>query len=513
MSNQSSQDNNKRIAKNTLLLYFRLFLTMGVSLFTSRVVQNVLGVENYGIYNVVGGVVVMFSLFTGSLSAAISRFLTYELGRGDKEKLSLVFSTSVNIQVVLAIIVTIIAEIVGVWFLNNQLNIPEGRMEAANWVLQFSILTFAVNLISVPYNSAIIAHEKMSAFAYISIVEVVLKLLVAYLLYISPIDKLVTYGMLLAAVAILIRCIYSIYCNRHFEECHYRMVYDKSILKQMTGFAGWNLLGSGAYLFNTQGVNIATNMYFGVTANAARGVASQVEGIIRQFVTNFTTALNPQITKSYAAGDMQYMYSLVCRGAKFSYFLMFIFAVPFMFETEMIMQLWLKNYPPEAPLFLRLSMVGTLFDILGNSTANATWATGNVRRYYIIVGSVGALVFPLSWLCFALGMEAYTSYIVFMIIYFILIFVKLYIVKGLINFPVSKFYREVFYSITPVTILSFILPAIPYLYIDNGIIRCLVVCVVSVLSTCLMIYSFGLTKGERSMVNDKTRLIINKLKH
>lgn len=511
MSTQSS-DNNKRIAKNTLVLYFRLFLTMGVSLFTSRVVLNVLGVEDYGTYNVMGGVIAMFSLFTGSLSAAISRFLTYELGRGNKQKLSLVFSTSVNIQMFMAIAVTVLAEIGGVWFLNTHMNIPEGRMEAANWVLQFSILAFAINLISIPYNAAIIAHEKMTAFAYIGILEVVLKLAVVYLLYISPIDKLITYALLLAVVSIVIRLVYNIYCNRHFEECHYRMVYDKSMLKQMTGFAGWNLLGTGAYLFNTQGVNIATNIFFGVTANAARGVASQVEGVIRQFVNNFTTALNPQITKSYAAGDMQYMFSLVCRGSKFSYFLMFIFAVPFMFETETIMQLWLKNYPPEAPLFLRLSMIGTLFDILGNSTANATWATGNVKRYYIIVGGIGCLVFPISWLCFALGCAAYSSYVVFAVVYVVLVLVKLYIVQWLMDFPVTKYYREVFGKIVPVSILSFVLPAIPYIYIEHQLWRCLAVCAVSMVSTCGIIYVLGLTKGERNMVNGKIEQIMNKVK-
>lgn len=511
MSSQLS-DNNKRIAKNTLLLYFRLFLTMGVSLYTSRVVLNVLGVEDYGTYNVVGGVVAMFSIFTGSLSAAISRFLTYELGRGDKDKLSLVFSTSLNIQVFMAIAVTILAEIGGVWFLNTHMNIPSGRMVAANWVLQFSILTFAINLISIPYNAAIIAHEKMSAFAYIGILEVLLKLLIAYLLYISPVDKLITYSMLLAVVAISIRFVYSIYCSRHFEECHYRMVYDKNMIKQMTGFAGWNLLGSGAYLFNTQGVNIATNIFFGVTANAARGVAGQVEGVVKQFVTNFTTALNPQITKSYAAGDMQYMYSLVCRGSKFSFFLMFIFAVPFMFETEIIMQVWLKNYPPEAPMFLRLSMIGTLFDILGNSTANATWATGKVKKYYIIVGAVGCLVFPISWLCFSMGAAAYASYLVFIVIYLILVFVKLYIVKGLIDFPVVKFYKEVFLKIIPVSILSFILPSIPHLYMGEGIVRSLIVILTSLLSTILIIYSIGLTNGERNMVNAKLGAILLKFK-
>ena len=511
MSTQSS-DNNKRIAKNTLLLYLRLILTMGVGLFTSRVVLNTLGVEDYGVYNVVGGVVAMFSLFTGSLSAAISRFITYELGKGNLRKLNVVFSTSVTIQVVLAICVCLLAEIGGVWFLNTHMNIPPERMNAANWVLQFSILTFAINLISVPYNAAIIAHEKMSAFAYISILEVILKLVVAYALYVSPIDKLKTYAILLAMVALIIRFVYSIYCSRNFEECHYKFVFDKSLLKQMTGFAGWNLLGSGAYLFNTQGVNIVTNLYFGVAVNAARGVASQAEGIIRQFVTNFTTAINPQITKSYAAGDMHYMYSLVCRGAKFSYFLMFFFAVPFMFETETIMRLWLKNYPPEAPLFLRLSMIGTLFDILGNATANAAWATGNVKKYYIIVGGVGCLVFPMSWITFAMGMDAYASYIAFAIIYLVLVFLKLYIIKGLIGFPVFEFYKSVFGRIVPVSILSFILPAIVYFNMDNSLLRTFVVIAASGISTAAITYFIGMSKGERSKIIQIAKQKLNRNK-
>ena len=511
MSNQTS-DNNKRIAKNTLLLYLRLILTMGVGLFTSRVVLNTLGVEDYGVYNVVGGVVAMFALFTGSLSAAISRFLTYELGKGNVYKLNVVFSTSVTIQLVLAIVVSLLAEIGGVWFLNTHMNIPADRMNAANWVLQFSILTFAINLVSVPYNAAIIAHEKMSAFAYISILEVIFKLVVAYTLYVSPIDKLKTYAFLLALVALIIRFVYSIYCSRNFEECHYKFVFDKSLLKQMTGFAGWNLLGSGAYLFNTQGVNIVTNLYFGVAVNAARGVASQAEGIIRQFVTNFTTAINPQITKSYAAGDMNYMYSLVCRGAKFSYFLMFFFAVPFMFETETIMRLWLKNYPPEAPLFLRLSMIGTLFDILGNATANAAWATGNVKRYYIVIGGVGCLVFPLSWIAFAMGIDAYASYIAFAVIYLVLVFLKLYIIKGLIGFPVIEFYKNVFGRIVPVSILSFVLPAIVYFNMDNCLLRTFVVIAISGISTAAITYFIGMSKGERSKIIQIAKQKLNRNK-
>ena len=479
------------------MLYLRLFITMAVGLVTSLVVLNTLGISDYGINNVVAGFVSMFSLLTGSLSAAIGRFINVALGKGNTERLKTVFSTSVTIMLVMSVLILVIAEPVSIWFLNNKMNIPDGRMYAANWVLQFSLLSFVVNLISVPYNATIIAHEKMNVYAYMSIFDVTMKLIIVYMLYISPFDKLITYSFLFLCVGILDRIIYGIYCGKHFEEAHYHFVFDKSLLKNMGEFAGWNLFGSGSYLFNTQGVNIVTNIFFGVTANAARGVANQVEGIVKQFVTNFTTAINPQIMKSYAKGEMDYLFSLICRGAKFSYLLMLLFVVPFMFETETIMRLWLKNYPPEAPLFLRLSMIGTMFDMLGNSTANAAWATGDIRKYYIYVATIGCLVFPISWGLFALGCPAYASYIVFMIIYFILIFVKVWIIKGLIGFSPKMFAKDVLARIFPTTVLSFILPGIFYFTMQPTLIRTGVVIVVSGVSTIVCIFYIGMTKHER----------------
>lgn len=345
MDDNTQSINNKRIAKNTLLLYFRMILTMLVSLFTSRVVLDSLGEANYGIYNVVGGVVAMFSVLSGSLSGAISRFLTYELGKKNMNRLKLIFSTSVNIQFLMSVIVIVLCEILGVWFTNEKMNIPADRMEAANYVLQCSIITFAINVISVPYNATIIAHEKMSAFAYIGILEVTLKLLVAYLIYISPSDKLMTYATLLLLISIILRMIYGIYCSRHFEEAKYHFVLDKKIFREMSSFAGWNLFGNTAYMLNTQGVNMLINIFFGVTSNAARAIAVQVDTAVQQFVNNFMTALNPQITKSYAAGDLDYMYKLVCRGTKFSFFIMYIFIVPIVLEADTILGIWLKQVP------------------------------------------------------------------------------------------------------------------------------------------------------------------------
>ena len=507
--NKDNTSKNKKIAKNTLLLYFRLFITMIIGLFTSRVVLNTLGVSDYGVYNVVAGFVTMFSLLTGSLSAAISRFLTYNLGKGDLKKLQVVFSSSITIMIAMSVIVILLAELFGLWFLNSQLNIPGGRIEAANWVFHFAVISFAINLISVPYNASIISHERMDAYAYISILEVTLKLVIVYMLYVSPFDKLVTYSFLLLVVSIVIRCVYGVYCSKVFAECHYSFVFDKSLLKEMGSFAGWNLMGSGAYLFNTQGVNIVTNIFFSVTTNAARGIANQVEGIAKQFVTNFTTAINPQITKSYATGDINYMHSLICRGAKFSYLLMLFFVVPFMFETETIMRLWLKTYPPEAPLFLRLSMIGTMFDMLGNSTANAAWATGNIKKYYIIIGTVGSLVFPISWICFLFGAPAYSSYIVFAVIYIAVMVLKVYIIKDLVSFPPRLFYSDVLKPIILTTIMAFIIPEVLYSLITESLFRTILVVLFSLISVGISCYLFGLSGFERNRINNVITARIN----
>lgn len=505
---QDKSSNNKRIAKNTILLYFRTFLTMFVGLFTSRVILNTLGIDDYGVYNVIGGVVAMFTLFTGSLSTAISRFLAIGLGMGNQNNLKNIFSTSVTIQIVLAVFVAILCEIGGVWFLNSQLNIPVERMEAANWVLHFSILTFCVNLLSVPYNAAIIAHERMDAFAYISIVEVLIKLLVAYSLYVSPLDKLITYGGLLAGVSILMRCIYGIYCRRSFEECHYKFVLDKCLLKEMTGFAGWNFFGAASVVFYTQGVSIVMNLFFGVVYNAARGVATQVEGIIKGFVNNFTTAINPQIMKSYAASEIEYTFKLVNTGSKFTCYLMLIFMLPFMFEAEKILELWLGVYPPEAPLFLRLTLIGTIVDLSGNALANAVWATGNIKKYYVIIGTSSILVLPITYLLYLMGLPAYYCYVVYIIVYLIVQVQRLFIARSQMGFPIRKYVTEVAKPVVIVTLLSLIVPISLCLMMDDSYSRMFIVALVSVTCTVITIYLVGLSVSEKNMVTLKLMRII-----
>lgn len=512
MSSQTT-DNNKRIAKNTLLLYVRMLFTMAVSLFTSRVILNTLGVEDYGINNVVGGIVTMFSVLSGSLSASISRFITFELGKGNLQRLKTVFSTGVNIQLGMSLLVVILAEAVGIWFLNTKMNIPVERLNAANWVFQCAILTFVLNLLSVPYNAAIIAHEKMSAFAYISVVEVTLKLIIVYMLTISPFDRLKTYAVLLLFVGAVIRFIYGYYCKRHFEECTYHFVFDKPVLKEMTGFAGWNFLGNGAYMLNTQGVNILMNLYFGVAVNAARGIATQVDAALKQFVNNFTTAVNPQITKSYAQGDLAYMHKLVCRSAKFSAFLMMFFAVPIILETNTILTIWLKTVPDYAVIFLQWIIISSFMDtVLANSLVTSMFATGKIKRYQIIVTTVGCLVFPLSWIAFKLGFEPQVGYILYFIIYTILLFVRLNLLKDMVKLSVMMYIREVLYKLAPVIVVGFAIPGILILTMDAGWLRLILVCLLSVLVTAASEYFIGLSNKEKDFVAEKIKLVIGKIK-
>ena len=510
MSEQSSS-NNKRIAKNTLLLYVRMLFLMVVSLFTSRVILNTLGVEDFGIYNVVGGIVAMFTIISGSLTSAISRFLTFELGKGDKEKLKTIFSTSVNIQLGLSAIIILIGEIVGIWFLNNQMNIPAERMMAANYILQCSLGIFVLNLLSVPYNASIIAHEKMGAYAYISILDIVLKLAVAYAIMLSPFDRLISYGVLLLAESIFIRLIYGLYSKRNFEECTYHLIYDKAVLRKMVSFAGWNFLGVTAGTLNTQGVNILMNVYFGVAVNAARGIAVQASAAISQFVQSFTTAVNPQITKSYAAGDMTYMHTLVCQSSKFSAYLFLLMAIPLSVETPEIFEIWLKNPPEYAVLFFRLSLLGTLMDsVLSNSLMTAIFATGDIKKYQVYVTICGGMVFPLTWLAYLMGASPDSTYIIYFIVYCVVLYVRLHVIQQKVHLQIKEYARRVLVKFIPVAVLSYLLPiSIAYL-MPASFGRILITTIVSVVITCAIIYSIGLTIGERNMVMSKVKKITNK---
>ena len=495
------KSSNRRIAKNTLLLYLRMIVMVLIGLYTSRVILQVLGVSDYGVYNAVGGVVAMLNVLTSSLNAAISRYLTFELGKGDVEKLKRVFSVSLNVQILIAIVVVILGVLVGGWFLNHKMNIPVGRMDAANWVLYCSLLSFATGLISVPYGASIVSHERMSVYAYMTILDVTLKLLIVYALYISPYDKLKSYAVLLLMVAILIRFIYARYCKKKFQECTYHFVIDIPLLKEIAGFAGWSFLGNSTWIFNNQGVNILINIYFGVTYNAARGIANQVEGLAMHFVSNFMTALNPQITKSFAAGELPQMHQLVCRGAKFSFFMVLFFAIPLCLETKQILYLWLAQIPDHAVLFVRMTFLSTFCTVLGYTLVTAQLATGKIKKYQIIMTLVCVWVFPLTWIAFKCGLDAVWAYIVFFIIYFILIFVRIYLVKDLIQMPWKYYLKDVLLVCAIVFVLAAIFPFLCYILVPESILRLILVVLVSVISSCLAVYWVGLSSVARDWVN------------
>lgn len=491
---------NRRIAKNTLVLYVRMIFMTLLGLFTSRIVLQTLGVSDYGVLSAVGGVISMMGILTKSLSKSISRHLTFELGKGDKEKLKDVFSTSVNVQLAIAIVILLVGSTLGMWFLNNKMNIPDGRMDAANWVMWSTIIGFMISLINVPYSAAIVSHERMSVYAYMTIFEALLSLLVVSVLYFSPVDKLKLYAVLTICSAFIVRFIYMVYCRRKFEECRYRFVFNIPMLKELTGFAGWNFFGEGAWIFNTQGIDLLINIYFGVTLNAARGIAGQVNALSTKFVTNFMTALGPQITKTYAAGNLPQMHQLVCRGAKFSFFLTILFAIPFGFEAEKLLTLWLGIVPEYTVIFVRLTFISAITTVLGNTLVTAQYATGKIRKYQIVMTICGFWVFPLTWIAFKLGGGPTWSYIIFILVYFGLIFVRIYLVKDMINLSWSLYVKEVLGRSLIVFIGAFIPPLVIYLLMPPTIFRFILLCCASLLATCFSIYRFGLQPQEKTAI-------------
>lgn len=505
MSNNRSaiSENSRRIAKNTLLLYFRMLLMMVIGLYTSRVVLDALGETDYGVYNAVGSMVMVFTFITTSVSSAISRFLAVELGRGDGSKLRKVFSAGLAVQLIFAAALVILAETLGLWFLNERMNIPLERMHAARVVFHCSLGVLVVNLLSVPFNATIIAHEKMSAFAFISILEAVLKLSVALLLYFTILDKLELYAFLSLAVALIVRLVYGLYCRRHFPESRGRLELDRSLVKEMASFSGWSFFGSSAYVFNTQGVSSLGNIVFGVAFNAARGVALWVENIVKQFVTNFLTAINPQITKSWASGDRHYCFELVSKGAKFSYLVILAFFIPFLFEAEGILDLWLVDVPADSALFVKLTLVALMVDLFGNSVLTLMLATGDVKKYYLLTGLTSYLCLPLVWLAFKTGASAEWAYYVFIAVYLVVLVMKFAMARARTGFPLGAFIRSVLLPCLAVTALSLVLPYILYVLLPEGLLRIFAVCASAWLSMALSVFLLALTPGERAFVTRK----------
>ena len=483
---------------------------MLISIYTSRVILQALGVEDYGVYNVVGGIVSMLAIVSNSVTAAISRFITYEIGSGNTKRLHEVVSTSKVVLFVLAGIVFVLTEIVGVWFLTTKIQIPDGRMNAAMWVLQCSIVSFCVSLIAIPYNACVIAHEHMKAFAYISLLEALLKLGICFLLMISPIDKLITYAVLMMLLSVLIRSIYSIYCHHYFEESRTPIHFYKPVYKEMFGFAGWSFFTSANSVLSTQGVNMLINVFYGVTFNAARGIANQVQNAMSQFVSSFVSAINPQITKSYAAGEISDMHRLVCRGAKFSYYLTLIMVVPVFFEAEMILNVWLTVVPEKAVLFTRLSLIIILMDGAGYTSYTANLATGKIKKYSIVLSTITLFVFPLTWIAFAAGKSVETGYYVAIIANAFYHLARLFLTQENVGLKAKVFIKEVYWPVFLTTVLSVIPSIFIYYHYPSSYLRFFVSLCVGIVMSCTMALLVGMNKKERNVILLKVRTAINK---
>jgi O-antigen/teichoic acid export membrane protein len=477
---------------------------MSISVFTSRVVLQALGVENYGIYNVVGGFVAMFSILSSSLVNASQRFISYEMGKPNPQ-MSRLFCGTVSVHLLLALFVLIVFESFGLWFLNTQLNIAPDRLTAANWVFQCSVITFCVKLISVPYHASIIAHERMDAFAYIGIYEVLAKLGIVYLLWLSNYDKLIVYALLMLVVSVSLRIIYGIYCKRNFDECRFHFVIDRPLFKDMLSFSGWNFIGSTVSILSTQGINILTNIFFGVALNAARGLAQQVDTAIYSFITNFMTAMNPQITKSFAAKNYEYTNNLMFRGAKYSTILFLFLSLPVFIKTDYILDLWLVEVPPYAVVFLRLAIIYSLFQSMSYTLYIGMLATGNIKKYQIVMGTLYMGTFPLCYLFFKIGLGPEWGYISAILILFLGVFVRLYLLRQIIpSFSIMSFLKGTIFKVLYVLSPSFIIVTLASsVQMGSDFLSLLFTVLVSVVIIPLSTYMLALEDGERIMIKEQ----------
>lgn len=511
MSSQTT-DNNKRIAKNTLLLYFRMLLMMFVTLFTSRVVLDKLGVTDYGIYNVVGGVVAMLGFLNSSMSNAVQRYLSFEIGKNNEAGVNRIFNVSLFAHVGIAVFVFVVMEIVGVWYLNTHMNIPAERMDAANWVLQCSIFATLFTIVQVPYNAIIISKEQMGIYAYISILEVVLKLLVVYMLAIGNFDKLKLYSVLIMVVTIGIVMIYRFYCTRKYKEAKFKFIKDWNLLKQIVGFASWNMLGELAWVFTGQGVNIILNSFFGPVVNAARGLAEQVNGAVNRFVANFQTAVNPQLIKNYASDQLGEMKTLLFRSTRFSYYLLLALSLPIILKMDFILHLWLKEVPDYTTGFCQLVLVSSLVSTLSNLLAQVARAYGKIRNYQIIVSIFLFLNFPLSYIVLKFGGSPLSTMFVNIGINAMLLFVRLRLTNRMIQMTYGSFIRNVLFPVIIVTAVALVIPLTIYFMLDNSIISFIIVCLVSFVSVGVSTYALGMNANERLYILAAISKIITKIK-
>lgn len=496
----SVKENNKRIAKNTLLLYIRMFAVMAVSLYTSRVVLDVLGSEDYGINNVVGGIVTMLSFMSNTMTHSAQRFFSIELGRGNLEKLKKIFQVNLSIYIAIGMLVIVLGETIGLWFMRNYMVIPVERMVAAAWVLHFAIFTFCISMLVLPYRAAIMARENMSIMAYLSIIEVVAKLGLVYLLLVFSYDKLILFSVLNFLVMLVVSGFYIVFAQRKYAECAMKLAYDRDILKAVMSFTGWSILGHFAMIARSQGINILLNIYCGPVVNAARAIAFQVNTAVSQFYTNFFMAVKPQIIKYYSVEDKKNMYNLVVRSSKLCYFLVFIFAFPLLLETDFVLGVWLKDVPGYTSIFVKLILINTLIEALMPGLTTSIDATGRIRNFQIIVTVILLLNIPVSWWLLKNGYTPFTPFVVTIILSVFRLILQLFIVEQLLTFSKKSMFLDIIVPTLLATCFATVVPMLIEYANYTGWLKFVFVTMISVLSSVLVFFFIGLKNSERSYI-------------
>lgn len=486
-----------------------MIVVMVISLFTSRIILKVLGVSDYGIYSVIGGMVSMLTVLTGAIGVATSRYLTYSLGIGNMDELKKTFSTALNIHIILAFVIGIIAEILGIWFLNNKLNIPPDRMYAANWILQFSILTFVVSLIAIPYTSSIISHEKMNIYAYLSLYDVFIKLGIVYLLYALSFDKLIAYGILLMLANLSTQIIYYIFCRKNFIECRYHFILDKGLIKEMISFIGWAFWGNAAVMAKNQSLSILLNIFFGTVVNAAQGIAMQVNNAVTGFIRNFMTAVNPQITKSYAQRDYDFLYILVIRSAKFSIYLALLLMIPIIMHIDVILGVWLVDVPQHSNNFVNMILIYSAVECFISPLLVALLATGKIKYYEIGITIIYILNILTVYLFFKFGSTPEMAFVLNILFKIVVLFLLLFEGKRQFQLPVARFVKDAVLKPAFISLLGIGLVLSYSRFMQQTTLTSFIVSIIiTEVALVVSIWGYGLSSSERSFIKGT---IINKI--
>ena len=500
---------SKRVLKNTAFLYIRMLFILFVTLYTSRVLLDELGFTDFGIFNLVGGIASMFVFFSSSLVNATQRFLNVELSKGDVLKANVILNQHLILYAVIAVAVIVCAEIFGVWFIRNELQIPPERLDTAIWVFRFAMWSFAIMLVGIVFDSEIIAHEDMNVYSYVGLLEGVAKLVIVYMISCASIDKLFLYALLLLFVTIITQVIYLVYSKRHYSECYIRFVYDKSVLKETGSLLGWNLAGTAVYALNDSGLNVLLNMFFGPVVNAARALSYQVKAALNNFSANIFVSVRPQIVKSYAVGDFDYLLKLFYNSSRYSFFFLFIISIPIIFNVDAILVLWQGSVPEFTGIFTILVLTYSLVNILTNPIWTLALAVGRLKKYICVGSGVFLLIFPISYFILRMGVPPYYVMFVMIAVRSVYLFVVLRIIKEYIVFTFSEYFKEVLYPIFKLVIVSLVfIFAFEYFVGSLGLFASLAV-QISMLT--ILTYYVGMCKGDRQYVASLIKNLYMKL--